>query len=229
MCKRFVVAALVLVAVLCGIPFVAPAQEKQKIKSGPWIKLFNGKDLTGWKIFLDPKKKADPDKIFSVKDGMIYCEGSVFGYLLTDKEYSNYILKVQWKWGDKVHGKIRNSGVFVHVTGKDKIWPKAVEAQLMADHAGDFWLVDNFKLNVDKSRQDPKVARHYLRMKNHVEKPIGEWNQYEITCDGDKIKLVINGDLVNEGSDAELTRGHVLLQSEGAEIYFRNIELKHLK
>ena len=64
----------------------------------------------------------------------------------------------------------RNSGVFVHVIGPDKIWPKAIEAQLMADHAGDFWLVDNFKLKVDPKRQDPKVARHYFRMKDDVEK-----------------------------------------------------------
>src|SRR5438876_3153565 len=61
-----------------------------------------------------------------------------------------------------------------------------------------------------------------------VEKPIGEWNQYEITCQGDTIKLVINGKLVNEGTNAELTKGKILLQSEGAEIHFRNVELKPL-
>jgi Domain of Unknown Function (DUF1080) len=197
-------------------------------KDEGWVKLFNGKDFAGWKKFLNPKDKGDPDKIWQVKDGMIYCEGSVFGYLITEKEYANYVLRVQWRWGDKVT-KSRNSGVFVHVTGPDKIWPKAVEAQLMADHAGDFWLVDQFKLKVDPKRQDPKQARHYFRMKDNVEKPIGEWNQYEITCDGGTIKLVVNGQVVNEGSDAEVTKGKILLQSEGAEIYFRNVELKPLK
>src|SRR5262245_31568428 len=100
-------------------------------KDGGWVKLLNGKDFTGWKKFLNPKDKGDPDKIWQVKDGMIYCEGSVFGYLITEKEYGDYVLRVQWRWGDKVT-KSRNSGVFVHVTGPDKIWPKAVEAQLMA-------------------------------------------------------------------------------------------------
>jgi hypothetical protein len=196
-----------------------------------WVKLFNGKDFTGWKKFLDPKKKADPDSIWSISSGVIHCEGSVNGYLITDKEYDNYVLRVEWRWGDKVHtkSKVRNSGVFVHVVGEDKIWPKAIEAQLMADHAGDFWLVDNFKLTVDAKRQDPKVARHYFRMKDGVEKKLGEWNQYEITCKGDTIKLVINGQLVNEGTGAEITRGKILLQSEGAEIFFRNVELKSLK
>jgi len=214
---------LVLVLAAFGPVAVTHAGEES------WIKLFNGKDLNGWTIFLNPKQKADPEKVWSVKDGVIICQGQPFGYLLTEKEYGDYVLKVQWRWGEKGPAKgARNSGVFVHVTGPDKIWPKAVEAQLMEGHAGDFWLVDNFKLIVDPKRQDPKVARHYLRMKDDVEKKIGEWNQYEITCKGDTIKLVINGELVNQGTNAEMSKGKILLQSEGAEIHFRDVMLKPL-
>jgi hypothetical protein len=222
------VGTIVLVAIVLGLA-AGPSSAGDKSE---WVQLFNGKDLTGWKVFLNPKVPNDDKKeIFSVKDGMIFCEGSIFGYLLTEKEYENYVLKVQWKWTDKpAHkGGKRNSGVFVHVTGPDKIWPKAVEAQLMEGSAGDFWLVDNFKLKVDPKRQDPKVARHYYRMKDKVEKAIGEWNQYVITCKGNRIELVINGEEVNVGEDAEVTKGKILLQSEGAEIYFKNVELKLLK
>ena len=198
-------------------------------KEGGWTPLFNGKDFAGWKKFLDPKEKGDPDKIWQVKDGMIWCDGSIYGYLLTEKDYENYMLRLQWKWGDKVT-RARNSGVFVHVSGPDKIWPKGVEAQLFIGHAGDFWLVDGFKLTVDKSRQDPKNARHFDRMvKEGVEKPIGEWNQYEITCKGDAIKLVVNGQMMNEGTAAEHAKGKILLQSEGAEIWFRNLEMKPIQ
>jgi hypothetical protein len=221
--KRSAVMAGLLLAALIAAR-TAPAGEKD----GDWVKLFNGKDLSGWTVFLDPKKEADPAKVFTAAEGIIVCEGTPFGYLITDKEYENYILKVQWRWGKKIHGKIRNSGVFVHVIGPNKIWPKAVEAQLMADHAGDFWLVDNFKLKVDAKQQDPKVARHYYRLKDNVEKEIGDWNQYEITCKGDTIRLVINGQLVNEGTDAEATKGKILLQSEGAEIHFKDVMLKPL-
>jgi len=195
---------------------------------GEWVKLFNGKNLTGWEVFLDPKKNVAAEDIFQVKDGVIHCEGSVNGYIITKKEFENYVLKVQWRWGDKIT-RSRNSGVFVHVTGENKIWPKSVEAQLMADHAGDFWLVGDFKLKVDPKRQDPKIARHYYRFKDGVEKPIGEWNQYEITCAKDTVKLVINGQAVNEGTDAEVSKGRILLQSEGAEIEFRDIEIKSLR
>ncbi len=222
---------LALVALLAFLFVGVAASAGPAAEEAGWIKLFNGKDLTGWKPFLDPKAKASPAEIWTIKDGVIYCDGSVNGYLVTEKEYENYVLRVQWRWGDKVHtkSKVRNSGVFVHVVGQDKIWPKAVEAQLMADHAGDFWLVDGFKLKVDPARRDPKVDRHFFRTKDHVEKKLGEWNQYEITCQGDTVKLVINGESVNEGSGAELTKGKILLQSEGAEIHFRNVELKPLK
>jgi hypothetical protein len=196
-----------------------------------WTPLFNGKDLTGWKVFLDPKKRdqvKDPEQIFTVKDGILAVRGDINGYVRTEKEYGDYTLKLQWRWGEKTYTKAgnRNSGVFVHVTGEDKIWPKGVEAQLAAGRAGDFWLVDNFKLSVDQSRQDPKVSRHYFHLKDDVEKPAGEWNQYEITCDGGKIKLVVNGVFQNEGAHAEVMRGNIILQSEGAEIYFRDIKMK---
>ena len=166
--------------------------------------------------------------MWKVDGGIIVCEGSVNGYLITEKKYDNYVLKVRWRWGEQV-ARYRNSGVFVHVTGPDKIWPKGVEAQLEAGHAGDFWLVDQFKLKIDPKRRDPQINRHYYRLKDRVENKIGEWNQYEITCRGDSIQLVINGQTVNEGTEAELTKGRILLQSEGAEIHFRGVELKHVK
>src|SRR5262245_45896220 len=161
------------------------------------IKLFNGVDFTGWKMFLPPNAKKTPQEIWSVKDGVIVCEGSVAGYLLTDKEYENYELRLEWRWGEKA-GSGRNSGVFVHVSGPDKVWPKGAEAQLMAGNAGDFWLVDGFKLKIDESRRDARTPRHFLRLSGVQEKPIGEWNQYVITCLGDTIRLAINGQLANE-------------------------------
>lgn len=217
-------------AVACGMlvliaswPHRLPAQAADKP-----IPLFNGKDFTGWKKFVDPKSKADPDKIFTIRDGVIVVDGSANGYLITEKEYSDYVLTLEWRWGEKVY-RGRNSGVFVHVSGPDQIWPKGVEAQLMSGHAGDFWLVGGFKLKVDPKRRDPKIDRHYFRLKDDVEKPLGEWNRYEITCAGPTVRLVINGQLVNEGTDAESTKGKILLQSEGAEIHFRNIYLTPLK
>src|SRR5262245_19224896 len=216
-------AALLAVAVAA---LALPAAEDRKAES---IALFNGKDLSGWKTFIDPrdKGKTKPEDIWSVQEETIICKGRPFGYIITEKEYGDYVLELEWKWPSKPG----NSGVLCHVTGKDKIWPKSWEAQLYANHAGDIWLVVGFKMEVDKDRQDPKQARHFFRMKTDkpVEKKAGEWNRYKITCKGDTVRLEINGQLVNEGKNAEATKGKILLQSEGAPIHFRNIKLTPLK
>jgi hypothetical protein len=183
--------------------------------------------------------------VWTIENGEIHCTGKPNGYLLTEKEYGDFVLRLQWRFP----GTPGNSGVFVHVSGPDKVWPKGVECQLASGRAGDFWLVDGFAMKTESAR-DPNTERHFARIGDQfvktgakdrrgrdeyritgkqVEKPVGEWNQYEITCKGDEIKVVVNGHHVNTGTHAEATKGHILLQSEGAPIVFRNIEIKSLK
>lgn len=61
-----------------------------------------------------------------------------------------------------------------------------------------------------------------------VESPVGEWTRLEVICKGNEISNIVNGRLVNHGYDSEFSEGHILIQSEGAEIYFRRIELRPL-
>jgi hypothetical protein len=61
------------------------------------------------------------------------------------------------------------------------------------------------------------------------ENPPGEWNNYDIVCDGDSIQLTINGLLQNKGIGAKPSSGAICLQSEGSPIQFRNIYLKPLE
>ncbi|PYV19172.1 MAG: DUF1080 domain-containing protein [Acidobacteria bacterium] len=68
-----------------------------------------------------------------------------------------------------------------------------------------------------------------FRGKNDVESPGGEWTRLEVICDGDTITQIVNGKVVNRGTRSSLTRGKILFQSEGAEIYFRKIELAPLR
>jgi hypothetical protein len=211
---------------LLSLAVTLPAMRAEE---GKPTDLFNGKDLTGWRVWTNPKSKskADPDKVFVAKDGVIECAGLPEGYIITDKEYGDYVLELEWKWP----GKPGNSGVLLHVSGKDMIWPKSAEAQLYANNAGDIWLIGEFKLTVDKDRQDKGTPRHYFRMNRakKVEKAPGEWNKYKITCKGDTIKLEVNGEVLNEGTGSELTKGKIALQAEGAPIHFRNIKLTPLK
>jgi hypothetical protein len=61
-----------------------------------------------------------------------------------------------------------------------------------------------------------------------VEAPHGQWNRLEVVCDGDRISTILNGYLVNAGIDSSHTEGKIQLQSEGAEILFRKIEIRPL-
>ncbi len=67
-----------------------------------------------------------------------------------------------------------------------------------------------------------------FRGRRDVEKPAGEWNRMEVVCDGGSITTILNGYVVNIGTNSSLTKGKILFQSEGAEILFRKIEVRPL-
>ncbi|VTR97643.1 3-keto-disaccharide hydrolase [Tuwongella immobilis] len=194
------------------------------------IALFNGKDLTGWRTYPDPKLKLAkvPENFVQIRDGVMILPGETMGAIETIDEYSNYTLRLEYRWGEKIT-KSRNSGILLHVSGPDAVWPRSIEAQVAAGKAGDLWAVSGYQLEGELSRKDPKTGRRYFRSENDIEKPIGEWNVYEITCKNQTITLTVNGKLVNQATKLESNRGKILLQSEGAEIHFRNIQLTPLR
>lgn len=187
--------------------------------------LFNGRDLTGWTYHLaDPNVKME--EVWSVQDGKLLCKGQPVGYLVTKKnDFENYVLTLQWRWP----GKGGNNGVLVHVTdpGALGVWPKSLEVQLGSGDAGDFWVIGTTieVENVEKRRQD----RRHLNLTDDSEKPLGEWNDLEITCRGDEVIVKVNGDLVNHATKVSQTKGAIALQSEGTPIEFRKIELRQLE
>jgi hypothetical protein len=217
---------LLILVLLAGVAPGAPADDG-------FTPLFDGKSLDGWTFIVKPDKdgkKGDPKETWSVTDGYIRCTGKPNGCMVTTKEYGDYILKVKWRF--PADSKGGNSGVLLHVQD-EKYWPTSVEAQLQSGRAGDFWLIypPDVKLDVDLKRQDPKQARHFLRLdtKEPPEKKFGEWNEYEITCKGGDITLVVNGVKVNEGKNGNLKKGRIALQSEGSEIHFKDVVIKSLK
>jgi hypothetical protein len=191
------------------------------------IRLFNGKDLAGWTYFLE-KKGPNADGSMKMQDvwsvdarhGVLRCTGVPNGYLRTTADYESYVLRLEWRWP----AKPANSGVFLRLVGEDKIWPKAIEAQLQSGNAGDIWLIDDKTLDVAPAHLDPKADNHRLKSKAN-ERPAGQWNEYEIAVDGDRVVLKVNGEVLNEGTGAEKVAGKIGLQSEGGPIEFRNIRL----
>ncbi len=181
------------------------------------VRLFNGKDLTGWMAYLPDGGKME--NVWSVKDGVLVCKGRPVGYIRTEADYTNYVLKLEWRFDPAKDAG--NSGVLLRVIGEDKVWPRCVEAQLQSGNAGDFWNIDKFPMKVDPARTKGRNTK-----KTHfAEFPIGEWNEYEIIVDGGSVVLNVNGETLNRAWDVWATPGKIALQSEGAEIHFRNIRL----
>jgi hypothetical protein len=226
----FAAAALGL-AVVSACALLPAAVAKDDAKT---ISLFNGHDLAGWYTFIPHTDKSyppntDPKGVFKVENGVIHVSGEEFGCLLTDKEYANYRLKLEVRWGDKKWyprdkpTDRRDSGILLHCVGPDKIWNKSIECQIQEHDFGDFHNVGGTSIEVNGKLEKGRVVKT-----KDAEKPNGEWNVVEVVCDGDKITNIVNGVVVNEGSKASVTKGKILLQSEGAEVFFRNIELTPL-
>jgi hypothetical protein len=239
------------------------------------MKLFNGTDLTNFYTWLKGVgKDKDPDKVFTVADGMIRVSGQTFGCFTTQKEFENYHLVVEFKWGNQTfkprEKATRDSGILLHCVGEDGAaggsWMESIECQMIEGGTGDFILVGGkgkpsmtatVEYRATPSGQDKKKQAYYhpqgesmkftggrinwwgrdpdwkdvlgFRGKQDVENPVGEWNTLECVCAGDKITNILNGTVVNVGTKASHTKGKILFQSEGAEVFFRRIELTPLK
>lgn len=184
------------------------------------IGLFDGSSLRGWTHVLPDAPNAKIEDTWRIDDGVLICTGQPVGYIRTIDDYGNFVLKLEWRFSP-VTRQAGNSGVLLRMTGEDKVWPKSVEAQLLSGSAGDFFNIGEVAMKTDPARTN---GRHTKRLRT-AERPIGEWNEYEIICDGPNVTLVVNGDTINNAWDVATTPGKICLQSEGAEIHFRNIRL----
>lgn len=204
------------------------------VAAADFVPLFNGKDTSGWTATLRPPKdkpdsKPDPKDTWGVKDGVLTCTGKPNGYLATENEHGDYTLRLKWRY--PADAKAPNSGVLLHLTGPDKVWPNSVEVQLKHGFAGDFWRnadADGKMPTLDGKRKDAadKTDRHFLRASGEFEKPLGEWNDCEIECEGGAIRVTVNGKLANEATAGALKKGRIALQSEGSPVEFKDIQLR---
>jgi hypothetical protein len=190
-------------------------------------KLFNGKNLDGWSIYV-ADQKISPENFFYVKDGVIETPGVPMGYLRTKKEYENYRLHVEWRYPEKP----TNSGVFIHTVGPDKIWPRHYQCQLKHLSAGDFIIQDE---GLSATVRDTvyvstvKIKPIAPKLKASSENKPGEWNSYDIVCKGNTVEVKVNGVLQNYATNCSETKGGIGLQAEGSKIQFRNIRIEKIK
>jgi hypothetical protein len=202
--------------------------------------LFDGKDLAGWHAdvpALDQKagQTSDPGgkSPFVVRDGMLVSLGTPGGHLITDDEYSNYRLEVEYRFA----GKPGNCGVLVHASTPRALYemfPQSLEVQMQSGEAGDFWCIkEDITVPDMVERRGPQKnwgvdgdkLRRIRNLTDGSEKPVGDWNTMVIECVGDELKVWVNGTLVNHGTKCTTDKGQIALQAEGSEVEFSKLEL----
>jgi hypothetical protein len=251
---------------LCAAAAFGQARENA-IRPESVIRLFNGKNLDGWYTWLKDSRYDDPKKVFTVEKGVIHISGDGFGGITTRKEYRDYHLVMEFKWGERTWGSrkdhARDSGILLHGVGEDGVsggtWMESIEAQMIEGGTGDiilvsgknkpavtvestigangelYWKKGGEVVTRDRGRidwygRDPQWKDVInFRGSQDVEKPVGQWNRYEVIADGDSLTYLLNGATVNQASKLSHTYGKILVQTEGAELYVRKVELQPLK
>jgi len=198
-----------------------------------FLPLFNGKDLTGW---VDVNTSKDT---WSVRDNLLVCSGHPIGVMRSEKQYENFLLHIEWRHMEAGG----NSGVFIWsdaTPAPGRPLPKGLEVQMLELE----WPLLNREK--DGSPRHPGYVSGELFGANGLEiipenprgkrsmsvemrcNGKGEWNTYDVVCVDGSVKLSINGKFVNGVSGSSLKKGYLCLESEGAEIHFRNIQVMEL-
>src|ERR1043166_5561034 len=201
-----------------GLSGPLPGGEQKPLEG--FENLFNGKDLTGW-------KSTGKMEVWGAEKGVIYVEGGGGGWLLTEKEYGNYELRLEYKMT-----KGANSGVALRTPFKGDPAYQGMEIQLIDDEG---WPT---KL---ESWQHTGAIYNVVPPKKQANKAIGEWNVMKIVAKGRQITIVLNGETLVDANLEEYEKehakkhpgilrekGHVGFQSYNTRVEFRNIYLKPL-
>jgi len=182
-----------------------------------WTSILPDASLTGWtRVPIPGSSVLKPYNQWTLDGDELVCRGDgERDWLRFDEVLGDFVLRVEWNATAR-DGKY-NSGVGVRLSPYVEIWH---QAQTTPD--GGYLFGNTFRngylerVNLKKEMAENRV------------KPAGEWNLYEIRCQGDTIELSVNGKVVNTWKGVEVLRGHIGLEAEGYKIRFRNIQLKRL-
>ena len=175
-----------------------------------------------------------------------------FGYVATLDEVRDYRLRLDQKWGTRTFpprkNQPRDSGLLYHLAPPDEIWPRCIEFQIQEHSVGDTWLLSGTGLTTtvanlhaspptfDPLGQDVSLEGGQLIKSGEPESLTG-WNTLELIASGRDSVNIVNGKRVNAAIDLEtnpgsgwvsLRQGRIALQAEGAEVFYRNVQIRPL-
>jgi hypothetical protein len=177
----------------------------------------------GWtRIAIPPDKPVDPVTQWKVdpEHNLLICEGNRgHEWLRWDRELADFILHVEWRFPVIEGGKGYNSGIFVRNDMTGAVWHQA-----QTGSASGGWL-----FGVTPGNGTPQRFNLRQEIKGDRVKEAGEWNTYDIRCEGRKIALSVNGAVTSEFTQCDVPKGYIGLEAEGYRIEFRNIRVEPLR
>lgn len=189
--------------------------------AGEWVELFNGKDFTHW----GGADKTEQNG-YVVKDGTITSTPKC-RYLKTDEEYSNYVLKFDFKLTPGA-----NNGLGIHYPGQGDAAYTGMEIQILDNTHPKYANLKDYQFHGG-------LYTLVAAKKGHL-KPVGEWNQETVTVKGPMIKVELNGTVIMEANLDEINKskpkhegakrrqGHIAFCGHGDIVSFKNIKIKEL-
>jgi len=223
-----VVAGCLVSALALGRAVAAASEEVAGDKKAKFVKLYDGKDLSGWEV------QHGKLSAWKANGDLLSCVGSGGGWLRTARMYSDFVLRLDYRIP-----KDGNSGVGLRFPPTGDPAHEGMEIQILDDPA------EVYK-NIIPAQHTGSIY-YQAEAKQGAAKPAGEWNHYEITCLGPHVKVVLNGQVVTDamidqykegkGGHKALSErpqvGYVGLQSHESggkfePIDFRDLEIKDL-
>jgi hypothetical protein len=185
-----------------------------------FVSIFNGKDLTGWKV-----NEGGKQEVWGATPGILYVEGHGGGWLLTEKEYGDFEIRLEYKMPE--HG---NSGVGLRTPRKGDPAYVGMEIQL----------IDDGTWKGLQEWQHTGAIYNVVPPSSLPGKPAGQWNKIDITAKGRQVTVVLNDvkivdanlddhkDSFEKHPGLKREKGHLGLQSHDGRVEFRNIFVKEL-
>lgn len=198
------------------------------------VPLFDGKTMSGWYVFLkDGGKNPAGQEEITIADGCFHIKGEKLGYLSTENEYARYKLTMSYRWADVAKTDVkRNSGLIYHAIGEDRMWCNGMEFQMQQDDAGDLWLIPgkeaNARVLVDGKEIGGSQKGERILKTSAQEKPLSEWNTFELVCRGKEFEHWVNGKKVLSGTCVDRDKGKIQFQAEGHEVWIKDITIQSL-
>ncbi|MFV1967394.1 MAG: DUF1080 domain-containing protein [Pirellulaceae bacterium] len=206
----------------------SPTQLRAEEAAEGFVPIFNGKSLEGW-VGLDGSTDS-----YYVKDGMLVCKATGKVHIFTEKEFGNFILRLQIKMDSG-----GNNGIGIRTRKHRQPHLFGMEIQVLEDD----YYADGDPIKLKNYQHHGSIYGVVPAKTGHL-KPAGQWNDQEIICNGRHVKVTLNGTVIIDADLDNVTpldghdhpglkyeKGHISLHAHGnygAKVFFRNIRVKKL-